>query len=81
MVGKSFDIGLFKNKKIIFTVLNWGIGHATRSIPLIHQLQKNGNEVLIISDGEALNVLKISFPDQEIKEIPSVFICQLSTVC
>jgi uncharacterized protein (TIGR00661 family) len=71
MVGKSFDIGLFKNKKIIFTVLNWGIGHATRSIPLIHQLQKNGNEVLIISDGEALNVLKISFPDQEIKEIPS----------
>lgn len=71
MIGKSFDIGLFKNKKIIFAILNWGIGHATRSIPIIQQLQKNGNEVLIISDGEALKVLQIAFPGQEIKAIPS----------
>lgn len=51
-----------KPKKILFCVLNWGLGHATRSIPLIESLLANGHVVHIASDGNALDLLTHSFP-------------------
>jgi UDP:flavonoid glycosyltransferase YjiC (YdhE family) len=50
-------------KHILFGVLNWGLGHATRSIPLIKSLEKKGFAVTIASDGLALKVLKNTFPE------------------
>lgn len=57
--------------KILFLVLNWGLGHATRSQVLIRQLFVEGFEVHIGSDGEALEVLKESFPQATFHELPS----------
>lgn len=52
-----------KNKPtILYGILNWGLGHATRSIPIIHKLQEHGFEVIICSDGLALDFLKKEFP-------------------
>jgi uncharacterized protein (TIGR00661 family) len=50
------------NKKILYCCLNWGLGHATRSIPIIDNLIHEGNEVTIASDGTALQLLQSCFP-------------------
>lgn len=49
--------------KIAFGVFDWGIGHATRDMPLITELLKS-NDVHIISTGRALKVLKDHFQDK-----------------
>lgn len=59
------------NKKILFAVLNWGLGHATRSWELINNLHEDGHEVILASDGEALKFLKLEFPKLEAHNLPS----------
>ena len=58
-------------KTILITPLNWGIGHATRCIPIIVELQKAGHKIIIGSDGAALTLLTKKFPDLEFVELPS----------
>lgn len=58
-------------KKILIAPLNWGLGHATRCIPIIKALEKNGYEPIIASDGSALELLKIEFPELKHLELPS----------
>ncbi len=60
-----------KKKTILVAPLNWGLGHATRSIPVIHALMADGFNVLIGSDGAALNLLKQEFPTADFLELPS----------
>ena len=58
--------------KILFGVFDWGLGQATRDMPLIAELLKN-NQVHILSTGWALKVLKDRFKDKcEYYDIPSV---------
>jgi len=58
-------------KTILVAPLNWGLGHATRCIPIIHALQKSGFIPLLASDGSALELLKKEFPELECLEFPS----------
>ncbi len=58
-------------KRILVAPLNWGLGHATRCIPLILELQKEGFEPVIASDGEALELLRKEFPLLEFHKLPS----------
>jgi uncharacterized protein (TIGR00661 family) len=51
-------------KTILYAVLNWGLGHATRSIPIIKQLIEQKYKLIIVSDGEALELLQAEFPGQ-----------------
>ena len=51
--------------------LNWGLGHATRCIPIINALLDHNFNVLIASDGNALRLLKKEFPKLESIELPS----------
>ena len=44
--------------KIIYGVCSWGLGHATRSLPVIRKLLEEDNELTIISNGRSLDVLK-----------------------
>ncbi len=48
--------------KVIIAPLNWGLGHATRCIPIIRSLLDHNIEVVIASDGQALELLKKEFP-------------------
>lgn len=59
------------SKKVLIAPLNWGLGHATRCIPIINALQQEGFEPVIASDGAALSLLKKEFPLLETKELPS----------
>ena len=58
-------------KKVLYSVLNWGLGHASRSTPIIEYLIQCKYEVHIASDGIALDFLKQRFPSCKFKELPS----------
>ena len=58
-------------KKILIAPLNWGLGHATRCIPIIKALEENGFEPIIASDGVALALLKKEFPNLLSIELPA----------
>ena len=51
--------------------LNWGLGHATRCIPLIKKLLSEGHEIIIASDGHPMELLKQEFPGLLFIEFPS----------
>jgi len=61
---------LKKNKKILYSILDWGLGHATRSIPIIDELLNWGHEVVIGSNGRALYLLKETYPELKFIELP-----------
>jgi uncharacterized protein (TIGR00661 family) len=59
-----------KGQKILFCPLNWGLGHASRSIPLIQKALQEGCQVYIASDGIALDLLKSEFPNCSFITLP-----------
>lgn len=59
------------SKNILVAPLNWGLGHSTRCIPLIKELEANDFNPIIASDGEALTLLKKEFPHLECISLPS----------
>lgn len=58
-------------KNILIAPLNWGLGHATRCIPIIRELEKNGFNPILASDGVALKMLQKEFPHLLTLELPS----------
>ncbi len=52
--------------------LNWGLGHATRTIPIIQNLIAKGNRVILGGDGDALVRLREEFPDLKWILIPDI---------
>lgn len=58
-------------KKILVAPLNWGLGHATRCIPIINALIQQNFIPIIASDGIALELLRKEFPSLEHVELPS----------
>jgi uncharacterized protein (TIGR00661 family) len=56
---------------VLITVLNWGLGHATRCIPIIQKLQEHHFTPIIASNGAALDLLKKEFPELKHLELPS----------
>lgn len=61
-----------RSKHILFSVLNWGLGHATRSIPIINALLERKAKVTIASDGLALAYLQNQFPACQFLPLPSL---------
>jgi uncharacterized protein (TIGR00661 family) len=59
------------DKTILVAPLHWGLGHATRCIPIIRELLANNFKVLLGSDGAALSLLRKEFPDLPWVELPS----------
>lgn len=48
--------------KILICPLNWGLGHATRCVPLVRNYISEGHEVVVVADGYPLAFLKLQFP-------------------
>ena len=59
------------NKNILYCILDWGLGHATRSIPIIEDLISKGNTITIGADKAPYDLLKQEFPDLNFVRIPS----------
>ncbi|MFW2475757.1 MAG: glycosyltransferase [Sediminibacterium sp.] len=60
----------FNIQTILIAPLDWGLGHATRCIPLIHNLQFLGYKVIIASDGPQEILLKKEFPNLDFLRLP-----------
>ena len=58
--------------KVLLAPLNWGLGHATRCIPLIRQYMAQGREVVLGGDGESLLLLRKTFPQLRVIDLPSL---------
>ena len=58
-------------KNVLVAPLNWGLGHATRCIPIIRALVDLGFTPIIASDGMALILLQKEFPKLKCLELPS----------
>jgi len=55
----------------IYGVCSWGLGHATRSLPVIRKLLEENNKVTIISSGRSLTLLQKEIGnDAEYIDIP-----------
>ena len=57
--------------KTLICPLNWGLGHATRCVPVIRQLLAEGHETVVVSDGYPLEFLRQEFPTLRFIEYPS----------
>lgn len=59
-----------KQKRILICPLDWGLGHATRCIPIIRLLIKKDAEVMIAADAGPLALLKQEFPQLTFIRLP-----------
>jgi uncharacterized protein (TIGR00661 family) len=59
------------SKNILICPLDWGLGHATRCIPVIRELQSLGHHVVIAGSGPSLDLLRIEFPLNKFYSIES----------
>jgi len=50
--------------------LDWGIGHATRCIPIINEMIQQNAQVIIGADNQPLELLKSEFPDLQFVQFP-----------
>ncbi len=48
--------------KVLIAPLNWGLGHATRCVPIIRKLLAEGHEPVLVADGYPLIFLQQAFP-------------------
>jgi uncharacterized protein (TIGR00661 family) len=59
------------SKRVLVAPLDWGLGHATRCIPIIKQLLEFKCQVIIAGSGSSLAMLKIEFPLLSFEELPA----------
>jgi uncharacterized protein (TIGR00661 family) len=59
------------SKNILVAPLNWGLGHASRCVPIVEKLIECGYTPILASDGQALEFLKKEFPNLITIELPS----------
>lgn len=58
------------SKRVLICPLNWGLGHATRCIPVAHEFQRQGYTVDFASDGGPLELLRLEFPEARLHKLP-----------
>lgn len=61
-------------KKILICPLDWGLGHATRCVPIINALIGLGHEIIIAADNAPLELLKATFPQLKFVQLPGYII-------
>lgn len=59
-----------RKKRILVAPLDWGIGHATRCIPVITKLLEHNFNVIIGADKRPMDLLKKEFPQLEFITFP-----------
>lgn len=47
-----------EGKRIVYACFDWGLGHLTRSIPLLLQLEKQGNEIVFLGSDSQIALLQ-----------------------
>jgi UDP:flavonoid glycosyltransferase YjiC (YdhE family) len=61
---------LSNSKTILIAPLDWGLGHATRCMPLIDLLLQKNHRVIIAGNGDSFFLLKEQYPQLTFYELP-----------
>jgi uncharacterized protein (TIGR00661 family) len=61
MTGNNFN-NHYRKQRVLVAPLDWGLGHATRCIPMIKSFIHLGCEVIIVADKNTFSLLKKEFP-------------------
>ncbi len=69
-----------QNKTLIFGILNWGLGHAARSLPIVNELINCGFRVVVCSDGEPLEWMRNELSGVIFEELPTYKVSYTSSV-
>ena len=59
------------HQNIIVAPLCWGLGHASRCIPIIDRLLKQSNTITLATDSEAYDLLAAEYPNLKIYRLPA----------
>ena len=59
-------------KRVLVAPLDWGLGHASRCIPIIRELIDLNVNPVLAGDGNSLALLKMEFPDLEFLDLPNL---------
>lgn len=57
--------------RILVAALDWGLGHASRCIPIIDELRRQGAEVFLAASGAAAGLWKLTYPDLPLFALPA----------
>lgn len=57
-----------RDKRILISPLNWGMGHVSRCIPLVDKLLKNNNTLFFAGDSSQLSVIRQYFSNINLQE-------------
>lgn len=55
---------------VLIAPLDWGLGHATRCIPLIRALERAGHTVVACAGGAGARLLRAEFPHLTVEDVP-----------
>ncbi|MET0298337.1 MAG: glycosyl transferase family 28, partial [Flavitalea sp.] len=70
MVKKPKYLSGTKKHLALISPLDWGLGHTTRCIPIIRELQLNDFEIVIACDTTQKLILYSEFPDITFENFP-----------
>lgn len=59
-----------QHQRILYSALNWGMGHVARSIGLIRQLSTQKNEIILACDSFQQTIFSEYFPELTFVELP-----------
>ncbi|MCF8367750.1 MAG: hypothetical protein K9G76_01820 [Bacteroidales bacterium] len=62
---------MIKKPTVLVCPLDWGIGHATRCVPVIREILKKDVEVILAASNRSLAFLKQEFPNLKVIDFPN----------
>ncbi len=65
-------IAQIQGDRVLVAPLDWGLGHATRCVPIIKSLLNHQKKVFLAGSGNSFSFLKKEFPKLECVELPSM---------
>ncbi|HCA82402.1 MAG TPA: glycosyltransferase, partial [Flavobacteriales bacterium] len=63
---------MFNPQRILVAPLDWGLGHASRCIPLIKQYVAEGHQVILATYGNSAALLQNEFPELRSILLPGI---------
>ncbi len=57
-------------QSVLIAPLNWGLGHASRCVPIVREQLAAGNRVTLAGDGDSLTLLRKHFPELPVLHLP-----------
>ena len=73
--------GRSSGARILVAPLDWGLGHATRCIPVIKELLVQNCTVFLAGEGRIKLLLKKEFPQVEILNLPGYKMAYIADQC